>query len=596
MSTDNLVSGNQITVKSEVVTKAGYEGTETVPSEFIMDINQGEESYYNYSLVKMTKESDSNIYRAPKELALTWAGNDHSKVTVKAITMPYGVNTIDPENPMSVSVRLDQTTEDKVKESDLLGAKSGNDITIVDDDINIAFNHLMAKLYVTYSFKSDLDDNKVKVTSVTLKNTCVSGGYSYASMDYDKSVALKYGDIAMYNDVAAGTAECLFYPYVPSENAVLSISVSIDDTNKDFNIPVVLKSTSGFVGGKRYKMNIKISGNSVDNSSVTVVKEWIDDSESIETIADQKILWIGTSIPCGNGDNSYPRMIAKATGCEIVNNAVGGSFVSYPIYGTGPGAGIEQTWNKVKDAEDGLPYTMCLSSTYADVDARYRSILERIAKNSYSTVAEQTAAVEGTLDLFKSFSYESLIIPYINGEKDNCTTIVIDHGFNDRLNITWECLGYPEPDGSLPSGLTWMEVLRTGNATYQDVFNMGKQSYIQGLSFVIEECKKVNPNINIIIGNYFATTGPYFGRDFAAIGGDKCCELMLKANEAVAYKYGLETVNVYKFTGLDIPGNYTYFMNYCPDEIHPASDPSGYLNNIISSVYINEFRRIFSGK
>ena len=238
---------------------------------------------------------------------------------------------------------------------------------------------------------------------------------------------------------------------------------------------------------------------------------------------------------------------------------------------------------------------MCLSATSADIDARYRSILERIAKNSYPTAAEQQAAVEGTLNLFKSFSYESLLIPYINGEKDNCNVVVIDHGYNDRLNITWEALGYPEADGSFPSGFTWYTQLKNGEAQYSDLFNMGKQSYIQGFSFVIEECKKANPNIKIIIGNYFATTSPYFANDFATIGGAKCCELMLNANEAVAKKYDLECINVYKYTGLDNPVDYTYFYNYCPDGIHPASDPSGYLNKIIASVYINEFRRIFSG-
>ena len=65
-------------------------------------------------------------------------------------------------NPMQIGVNLDQTTEENVKESDLLGASSNNGISINGDDINILFNHLLSKLYVTYSFKSDLNDKNVK--------------------------------------------------------------------------------------------------------------------------------------------------------------------------------------------------------------------------------------------------------------------------------------------------------------------------------------------------------------------------------------------------------------------------------------------------
>ena len=51
-------TSDRIVVKTEVEgqTKAGYEGTTALPSEFVMDIIQGNNQNYNYSLVRMTKE------------------------------------------------------------------------------------------------------------------------------------------------------------------------------------------------------------------------------------------------------------------------------------------------------------------------------------------------------------------------------------------------------------------------------------------------------------------------------------------------------------------------------------------------------------
>ena len=47
-------TSDRIVVKTEVEvqTKAGYEGTTALPSEFVMDIIQGNNQNYNYSLVR----------------------------------------------------------------------------------------------------------------------------------------------------------------------------------------------------------------------------------------------------------------------------------------------------------------------------------------------------------------------------------------------------------------------------------------------------------------------------------------------------------------------------------------------------------------
>ena len=596
ISSDNIVSGNQITVKLEVATKAGYEGTVTLPSEFIMDINQGEESNYNYSLVKMTKESDSNIYKAPEGFALTWAGSDHSKVAIKAITMPYGVTSIDTVNPMQIGVNLDQTTEENVKESDLLGASSNNGISINGDDINILFNHLLSKLYVTYSFKSDLNDKNVKVTSLTLKNTCVSGGYSYASMDYDNSVTPKYGDIAMYHDTAAATAECLFCPYVPTENPILSINLTIDGKDVKFNIPVALKSNNGFVGDKRYKMNIKISGTGVEETGVTMVNDWTVNKND-DTIEEERILWIGTSIPAGSGDNNYPKMISDKTGLYIRNNSIGGSFLAYHTYDP------ETSWadKSIEEIEQQIAHGFCLSATYEEIEAKYLPYLQ--ANNNLSA-----NKINEWINTFKSCSYQSIILPYINGQLDNCTVIVLDHGFNDFNNILHECLLNNDFDGnfenfhkivaeSTSAGYNWIKSLAEDkNPVYKDhegMYEMGKRSYFQAMEFVINECRKVNPDIKFIIGNYFARKTPHLINNYGPIYGSLCTDLLLYANEAIANIHNFNIVNVYEYTGLDNYDEYNFTL-FANDYVHPSANGNTMSNKIIANAYAEELGRILS--
>ena len=83
-------NGGKITVTTEVggQTKAGYEGTVSLPEKFIMDINQGGDAEYDYSLLEMIRMNNGNTYNA--SVNLWWADSDHSNVEVKAITLPYG--------------------------------------------------------------------------------------------------------------------------------------------------------------------------------------------------------------------------------------------------------------------------------------------------------------------------------------------------------------------------------------------------------------------------------------------------------------------------------------------------------------------------
>ena len=267
-----------ITVTADVVqySRAGYQSDVLLPEKFVMDITQNGEDKFNYSLVEMTRDEGKTTYSAPAGRELLWADNTH-EATVKAMTIPMELTTVDGTNAMVVNVSLAQNVEKNVAASDLLGATSSSGgITIDGANINIKFQHLLSKLDVTYSFASEVEGNSVKVNSITLQNICTTGKFSYANMTL-VAESLGYDDVAMFQSGTGreGSAEAIFYPYKPIANPTLVINATIDGENCNFSCPVVPKdATYGFIGGKRYTMTVTIVGTSVSGTEATIENGW----------------------------------------------------------------------------------------------------------------------------------------------------------------------------------------------------------------------------------------------------------------------------------------------------------------------------------
>ena len=272
-----------ITVTADVVqhSRAGYQTDVLMPEKFVMDITQNGEDKFNYSLVEMTKKG-TNTYSATDGRELLWADNTHN-ATVKAMTIPMGLTTVDGTNAMVVNVSLEQNVEANVAASDLLGATSQLDggITINGANINIEFQHLLSKLDVSYKFADEVEGESVVINSITLQNICTTGKFSYANMTL-VAESLGYDDVAMFQSGTGreGSAEAIFYPYKPTTNPTLVINATIDGENCNFSCPVVLKDASnGFISGKRYTMNVSIVGTSVSGTTASIAKGWEDGGE-----------------------------------------------------------------------------------------------------------------------------------------------------------------------------------------------------------------------------------------------------------------------------------------------------------------------------
>lgn len=578
---------NKITVTTQVDphTKAGYETSETVtvlPEKFYIEIDQdGNDKDYRLPL---TREPNTNNYQASIELQ--WKGTDHTNTKVKAMTIPYGLTSVDMENPMAIAINKEQGNSENLKASDLLGASTTiGGIEIQDNNINIAFKHLMSKLQITYTKPDD-----IQINSVQLKNTCVKGGYSYASMAYDSSIAAEFGDITMYHEAEKKSAEAIFFPYTPTSDPKLVVNATINGQTKAFECPIVLKQSSAFVGGKRYIMTVTVSETGIEGV-VTMIKDWNPTSSQV---AGERVLWIGTSIPAGAGAaKSYPALVDDAMNCTIVNNAVGGSVVleapSTYTFEVG-------TWNYL--------YAGGLSQTHAEAESIIKPKLEAAAAAYETTDAIREQWVTEQLAIVKSLSYESLIIPYIDGTLDNCTTVIIDHGFNDIVRLVLEAQpfgsypGYENSNSETEWGYNFLTALKEGNVTvdqyltYLEPFwnNAGnvlteEYSYILAMQKIINAIYAVDENIRIIIGNYFATDSPWvnwfhFGNGFDAY---QLTKVLLYYNEAVAGIWDLDVVNVYEHLHIDessfwaggyvdANGNkqvYPDESKFCPDGVHP---------------------------
>ena len=357
-----------------------------------------------------------------------------------------------------------------------------------------------------------------------------------------------------------------------------------------------------------------------ENTSSKTLSERVNILENKCDKLDSKanVLWVGTSIPAGNVvdgvPNNYPKMVADALGFKLYNNSIGASFVTYyPNNGTVNDESY--WWQKKADIKEYVGY--CLSATKQDVENKFRPILERIKAND-STMTDDD--IEHYIGVWKWASYEDRIIPYIDGTIASCDTVIIDHGYNDRDNIVG-CAGnyadatldyssttgtggtgnkYPDPNDFRG----WYFINHFGdryyfqgelymNSCYQhavDGTGGMKHEYMGALTHIIMAIKKVNPSINVIIGNYFAQRHPY---------QDNKSPYITKANEGVAKWMSLQCVNVYQYTGL-INKSYTDkngitekdFNRFCPDGVHPHTDLTGRSNRIIAGVYINQLRGI----
>lgn len=590
------VTSNYITITSDVDSqvKAGYNEKYCLPSKFYIDIMQGDDQIYK-GLVDLVE--GTNRYQFRGATHPQWTGYSLKDVYVRAMTVPANLDgEVDLENISTVQVLSDQSKESYVETSDLLGATTDLGITLRGNNINVTFSHLLSKLCVEYNTSEP-------VSSISIINICTSGEYNFEAMK-PHSNSSPNGSVTMcLNSDNVSSAEAIFYPYTLGENQTApTIEVKLKNgitLTKNISLD---KINNSFEGGKCYIVNIIIDGSSINGAQITQVKDWYANTDAFKQKGEQ-VLWVGTSIPAGNPYLNYPMLVDEAMTCRIINQSRGGTLVCKkpsPEWmkrydKDGNHIGWEE-WNAL--LAGGLSQTI-------DEAEEYREYLAEYAKTIYTSPQERDDFVKAQMDSICAWSYESLIIPYINGKKANCTTVIIDHGYNDKDNMIMVGPVFPSKEGDLRSK-EYLQLLKEKKLTPDE---FGKYisdnpntyieaSYINCMAFIIDEIKKVNSNIKIIIGNYFTQDNPYLYEYYKA-GNDShkqwpdykdFTKLICYHNEAIAGYFDLQIVNVYEYLSIDDnmfynPDLIPDYTKFCPDGVHP-SHPSAV--RAIADVYINE--------
>lgn len=387
--------------------------------------------------------------------------------------------------------------------------------------------------------------------------------------------------------------------------------------------------TSEQLDGRGYATNSDVNSqiNTV-NDSINGVKTRLTKVENLTSLDMRaSVLWLGTSIPSGDinidpqQNNTYPRMVADALGFDLYNMAKAGSFVAW--YPQAP------AWTTSAQVAAEFATAYSLSATRQEIYDKYYSVLETIRQNE----GLSTTWRDDYLNDFMDSSFETRILPYIDGTIAKCDGVVIDHGFNDRGNIFNVCNQHVTADkdsisvwgpGSGAEGIEYPVI--GGNAGWWWLTHLADNRYYDGevymntvyavanglagndtggmrgeyfgaMAYIIAKIQQVDPRIRIVIGNYFS-------QDYGTALGDGMnsfqTKYILQANQSIADYYGFPCVNVYKHTGLRNrtirkPDGTTISDMYwfCPDGVHPSSDLTGLSNTIVASAYIAQIKGCF---
>ena len=169
--TQDILKDTPITVHAavaELTSRAGYEGTTTVPEQFYITIDQTGTAY-DYTNVLMKKVDGTwKAYEGETEKTLLWADGT-TNVNVTAATFSL-------DGAQTLVAKADQSTADNVKASDHLYMASKS-VTPSDAGISVELSHIMSKVILTITLGDEFNSETNPITGVTFKGTVASNTY-----------------------------------------------------------------------------------------------------------------------------------------------------------------------------------------------------------------------------------------------------------------------------------------------------------------------------------------------------------------------------------------------------------------------------------
>ena len=298
------------------------------------------------------------------------------------------------------------------------------------------------------------------------------------------------------------------------------------------------------------------------------------------------IAWIGTSIPAGAG---YPEDVQVSCGYRVYNRAIGGS----PLVGAN---------NKT---------ALALS---------YQEKIELGIAETGDIVAEES-------------SYETRLMPYIDGTTQKVDALVFDHGYNDSYILyEWfkrKCIekglinqesDFVNPDGTYKENLVdmiddswidWQPLKTTWTAQEKN------NDFFSSFLFLRYTLLSSNPYLKVIMVSHLENKSCRL--DSTASWSGMLGKLVCKCQQVIAEHFSYPFLNIAELTGwskwtampgstrqivddynqatgqsalvywINTNGEISTFQYFCPDGVHPQSDLSGHTRKYLSQLFIREF-------
>jgi len=338
------------------------------------------------------------------------------------------------------------------------------------------------------------------------------------------------------------------------------------------------------------------------------------------------IWWCGTSIPAGNANNNYPKMVGEILGADVINVAVPGSMCRANVR-----TGINEAVGSYKGAvfENISSAITMTNQEIEDFISDYDNIKGRLRDYGSPSSGIPESLDTTNLNRLRAASFENRLLPYLNGDYPMPDLFVIDHGHNDfkytlhngttdigvepiRTNISKnqsEANTILEEDSymtrnnyaNLKSFFSGLSHVDNSNGTGDNNFinsdfdklacSLNRNCYKGAVNFIVTLILTYNPQARILfISNYEHEHGDY--TTYAPL---------ITAQNDIAASWAFPLFEVYKYLGFSnhiIPGSkaflaqhgYTFandvdmFKIYCPDTVHPHSDQTKHANEVYAGV------------
>lgn len=359
---------------------------------------------------------------------------------------------------------------------------------------------------------------------------------------------------------------------------------------------IVLESCSNAVSEYTFEGSNNVTYLYVSDVKVARIDHWEENTASNSYWTGKNIWWCGTSIPAGG----YPLLVGEELGAIVFQESVGGSMCRANVStGDYNGANISNI-------------TSSLSMTLEEANAFIEnySSLRTLDKNSSWPLTLNESNEKRIL----SGTFETKLLPYLDGTKPMPDLFVIDHGHNDwkyrdiNGNIDIELEPTVE---NIKSGLLAEDTYMTAN-NYENLkkyfgdlsdfpqdkleefaASVNRNCYKGSINFIITLILSRNPQARIVfISNYEYNNG--YNKSYSNV---------IDAQKALAEDWCFPIFEIYKYLGYSdkiIPGTKNYMSETYPDytfnsdvsvyevynvdKVHPGSDTTGKANEIYAGL------------